>query len=340
MKRAFAALALITVCVLLLLGDEGQTASESTSPNACNGHVELCNRPYDEVAFPASHNSMDAADQGWVLPEQPNGIVRQLDAGIRVFLIDSWYGQPTSRPGHVATAEGDKAAAEAELNAELGPDVVAAALRDRNATSQTPNGAVRPYLCHGLCELGAVLWETEMTEVRTWVVAHPRDVITFFIQDEVTPTDTNAVFRAAGLLPYVHAQPLGQPWPTLGQLIDSGQRVVVFMENHGGGRRYPWLMQGFDYVQDTPYDNPRRTALSCSLERGSPDNSILLVNHWVDGPGSLVRDARKANAEKVLLPQMRECEQERGQLPNFVAVNYYNLGDLFPVVDELNGVPR
>ena len=81
-------------------------------------------------------------------------------------------------------------------------------------------------------------------------------------------------------------------------------------------------------------------ALSCSLERGSPDNSILLVNHWVDGPGSLVRDARKANAEKVLLPQMRECEQERGQLPNFVAVNYYNLGDLFSVVDELNGVSR
>jgi hypothetical protein len=138
----------------------------------------------------------------------------------------------------------------------------------------------------------------------------------------------------------VHAQPQGQPWPTLGQLIDSGQRVIVFMENHGGGRAYPWLMQGFDYVQDTPYDNPRRAALSCSLERGSAENSILLVNHWVDGVGSLVRDARRVNAENVLLPEMRECEKERGQLPNFVAVNYYTLGALFAVVDQLNGIPR
>lgn len=334
------ALAITLLCGLVLLGDDKRTPSVTTAPNACNGHVELCNRPYDQVAFPASHNSMDAADEGWTLPEQPKGIVRQLDDGIRVFLIDSWYGRTTSRPGVIATAEGGRAAAQAELNREFGPDAVAGALRARGAVSVRPTGAIRPYLCHGLCELGAVLWETQMTEVHKWLVAHPRDVITFFVQDEVTPTDTNRVFRSAGLLPYVHAQAQGQPWPTLGQLVASGQRVIVFMENHGGGALYPWLMQGFDYVQDTPYDNPRRAALSCSLERGSADNSILLVNHWVDGVGSLVRDARRVNAKKVMLPQMRECEQERGQLPNFVAVNYYNLGDLLPVVDELNGVSR
>ena len=33
-----------------------------------------------------------------------------------------------------------------------------------------------------------------------------------------------------------------------------------------------------------------------------------------------------------------ECREERGQIPNFVAVNFVILGDLFAVVDELNGV--
>jgi endonuclease YncB( thermonuclease family) len=40
----------------------------------------------------------------------------------------------------------------------------------------------------------------------------------------------------------------------------------------------------------------------------------------------------------VLLPRAVQCEQERGQIPNFVAVNYVADGDTFAVVDELNGV--
>ena len=120
-------------------------------------------------------------------------------------------------------------------------------------------------------------------------------------------------------------------------MIDSGRRVVVLMENHGGGTRYPWLLQGFDWVQDTPFENAKLTDLSCRLERGSPKNPILLVNHWLGGVRSLVTDARTVNTKGVLLPELRRCERERGQLPNFVAVNFYDQGDLVSVVDALNG---
>lgn len=309
----------------------------STQPAACNGHRELCSRPYDEVAFPATHNSMTAADENWYLPEQPTGIVGQLDDGIRVFLIDSWYGQATNRPSIVATAEGSKVAAFTEANAEYGPEVVKSALRLRDAAALTPTGPVAPYLCHGLCELGAVRWDAEMTAVRRWLDVHPREVVTFFVQDEVTPADTEAVFRTAGLLPYVRTQREGRPWPTLGQMIDSGRRVVVLMENHGGGPAYPWLLQGFDWVQDTPFENPTVADLSCRLERGSAAQPIFLVNHWLGGIRSLVTDARTINARGVLLPELRRCESERGRLPNFVAVNFYDQGDLFSVVGTLNG---
>ena len=40
----------------------------------------------------------------------------------------------------------------------------------------------------------------------------------------------------------------------------------------------------------------------------------------------------------MLLPRLRQCEAARGQLPNLVAVNFYRLGDLLEVVDEINGV--
>ena len=33
-----------------------------------------------------------------------------------------------------------------------------------------------------------------------------------------------------------------------------------------------------------------------------------------------------------------QCAQERGKMPNFIAVNFYGQGDLMRVVDALNGV--
>ena len=44
------------------------------------------------------------------------------------------------------------------------------------------------------------------------------------------------------------------------------------------------------------------------------------------------------NAREVLLARARACERERGMLPNILAVDFYRSGDLFGVVDTLNGL--
>jgi hypothetical protein len=97
-------------------------------------------------------------------------------------------------------------------------------------------------------------------------------------------------------------------------------------------------MPGFTWVQDTPFENATVADLSCRRERGLPGSPILLINHWLNGVTSLVSDAETINARSVLLPELRRCQRARGQQPNFVAVNFYDHGDLFSVVDELNGV--
>ena len=175
--------------------------------------------------------------------------------------------------------------------------------------------------------------------MRAWMDAHPREVVTVIIQDEVSPADTATAFDRAGLTPLVHVPRPGQPWPTLGQMIDSGHRLVVMMENRGGGPAYPWLVPAFDFVQDTPYSNPTVADLRCERLRGTARSPLLLLNYWLgNGFRSLVTDARKINALGVLGPYLDRCRQERGMLPNFVAVNFYDEGDLFTAVDRLNGV--
>ncbi|HSP36298.1 MAG TPA: hypothetical protein VLR26_00915 [Frankiaceae bacterium] len=335
------ALALLVGVVLVDAAPATRDAGTlTTSGTACNGHQELCSRPYDQVAFPATHNAMSAVDgPGWFLPEQPTGIIGQLDAGIRVLLIDSWYGQPTQRPNLVVTAPGSHASALAEAERQFGPAAVNSALRLAQAGTATPTGPPRPYLCHGLCEIGATDWEPVMAEVHTWLAKHPREVVTFFVEDSVTPEDTAGVFDRAGLLPFVHTQASGQPWPTLGQMIDSGRRLVVLMERHAGGAKYPWLLPGFSATQDTPFTNRTANDLSCARKRGTATSPLLLLNYWLSGFRSLVTDARAINQENVLWPYVSRCRQERGQIPNYVAVNFYNEGALFAVVDRLNGVP-
>jgi hypothetical protein len=48
--------------------------------------------------------------------------------------------------------------------------------------------------------------------------------------------------------------------------------------------------------------------------------------------------AEKVNAYDFLLDRARKCQKERGKLPNLVAVDFYNTGDLFAVTETLNGI--
>ena len=38
------------------------------------------------------------------------------------------------------------------------------------------------------------------------------------------------------------------------------------------------------------------------------------------------------------MDRARRCAEQRGRLPNFIAVSFYGIGDVIGAVDELNGV--
>jgi hypothetical protein len=103
----------------------------------------------------------------------------------------------------------------------------------------------------------------------------------------------------------------------------------------------PWLRAQFDLVQETPYRfrTPAEVEAraSCRPNRGRARSPLFLLNHWVDtSPFPQVRNAARVNAFPVLLRRARRCERTRDRLPNLVAVDFYEQGDVVGVVRALN----
>ncbi len=269
--------------------DSAAADDDDDTPEArrCNGHAALCDRPFDEVALAATHNSMSNGDEGWLAPNQQHSIEQQLDDGIRGLLLDTHYD----------------------------------------------NGV--PTLCHSWCGLGSRPLVDALQGIGAFLDANPDEVVAIIFQDGISAEDTEQSFIDAGIdgLVYTH----GGAFPTLAEMLDADERIVVGAEFTGPPPA--WYHHAWDLWFDTPYSFDSLSAFNCDLNRGSESNPLFLMNHWISNPLSTEANAIEANAWDVLWPRADDCWTARGHIPNLVAVDHYAVGDLFAVVDDLNGVP-
>jgi hypothetical protein len=79
---------------------------------------------------------------------------------------------------------------------------------------------------------------------------------------------------------------------------------------------------------------------SCQPNRGTPESPLFQINHWTtpSGSASTIAQARIVNSYDVLMSRVRNCMTQRGKFPTIVGVNFYNVGDLLGVVNDLNRV--
>lgn len=76
-----------TLPLLALLACSADDPADDVS--ACNGHPDLCERRFDELVVPMTHNAMSSEELGWLGPNQTFDLPRQLDDGIRGFMLDT-----------------------------------------------------------------------------------------------------------------------------------------------------------------------------------------------------------------------------------------------------------
>ena len=291
----------------------------ASAAEACNGQVELCERPFNETVFVGTHNSMAADNYGWnaAITTQTYTISEQLQRGVRALSFDVWYGSRNRFTGFVSNADGP-----------------------------TRSG-VEPYLCHSYCLLGARRLETGFQEVVSFLNANPREVVSIYFEDYVSVPDLQRVVESSGLMPFVHSGPLDR---TLGQMISSGKRAVLISQNVSVENQTAWYPRLTSVGRDTDYDfsstsrltDPANLARSCEPTPWgrSGNGRFFVMQHFITNVIASRDSSRVVNAKDVLTRRALACRDLRGVLPSVLLVDYFELGDPFAAARELNALYR
>ena len=270
---------------------------------------------------------------GWMFPNQERGIPGLLEDGIRGFLVDVHYGIPVG--DRVKTDIDSEIGSKDRFEKAVGKEGIDAAMRIRDRMEGQAGGPRGLYLCHGFCELGSRPLVDVLREMRDFLVRHPQEVLVMVIEDYVPPSDLEVAFTESGLADFVYRSPLGPPWPTLGEMIERGERVLALTESGRPG--VAWLHPAFEVVQETPYSFRVPEDMSCRANRGGTSGSLFQINHWIETlPAPRPTNAAIVNSYDFLLARAERCWRERKKVPNLLAVDFAETGDLLKVVATLN----
>jgi hypothetical protein len=146
-------------------------------------------------------------------------------------------------------------------------------------------------------------------------------------------------------------------WPTLGAMIDKGERLVTFVNTlTPDAANAPYLLREGDFVWENAYAVTAASNFACKPDRPSNTTTIsearasgklFLMNHflyWQQAFGiqtpdrRVLADTNSWDAPGGLGKHIMKCAGEYRRQPTFVLVDFFNVGPAIKSVDVFNGV--
>jgi hypothetical protein len=148
-------------------------------------------------------------------------------------------------------------------------------------------------------------------------------------------------FASAGVADFAYVPPFQTTptdtlnWPTLGSMISSGKRVVIFLDAGANQTAVNYILPEFTYMWETAFDQTNAT-FPCAVNRPPalvgqfPTGRLSVINHFLDtqlAEGVLVPDTTALNVTNgvtgpgSLGVQASDCAALYGRYPNFLLVD-------------------
>jgi len=296
-----------------------------SAQTACNNSPSLCNRAYNNITYLGAHDSPFLRDESTSFSTSGNQYYNstvQLDAGVRL------------------------------LSAQV------------HKTNDTATGANKWHLCHSSCDLlDAGTLESWLSEIKAWMDKNPHDVVTVLLvnSDNAAASDLGAQFQASGIDQYAYAPPstssIPRTWPTLDALISNNTRLLSFVASLGQpSSAHPYLLDEFTFVFENDFENESPANYSCnpnrptsltSPEQAASSGRMFLMNHFlystalfgIQTPNDTYVGVTNAQTGLGSLgAAVANCTAVYAKPPNFVLVDFFNMGPAMASVDQANGV--
>lgn len=188
-------------------------------------------------------------------------------------------------------------------------------------------------VCHGPCALGQQPLAEVASIFSSFLVDHPTEPLLWIVQDGAPAGATVAALEAGGLGDVLWHWPHGDGWPTFGAMARRGKNLLLTVETDAPGPATwtSFYARGFD----TAYDFGSVDEMDCETLRGTPGHGAFLLNHWLSTPFPTRDGAAQVNTADALQARVDACIEAHGWIPNVVAVDFWEVGDVVEVADAL-----
>lgn len=178
-----------------------------------------------------------------------------------------------------------------------------------------------------------------LMEIKTFMLANPKEIISIIFENNGSNSQLINAIDSSGLnqLTYIHN---GTTWPTLQTLVDSNQRLILFVEQDKTPK-INYLMYAWGTVFDTPYTFKSVSEFNSNVNRGgSGTKELYLVNHWLSNALGMPDKnlAPQANTRAVLGKRVQDCSSANNHFINYLGVDFFEIGAAKVIVDSINGL--
>lgn len=293
----------------------------SSQTLACNNSPALCQRSYSDITHLGAHDSPFVSNSANGFSASGNQFFNsttQLDAGVRLLSLQILWNNDSSQ------------------------------LR----------------LCHTLCALydagSLVSW---LSEIKQWIDMNPNEVVTLVLVNAANAAASQIAsdYVNSGIINYAFT-PLAnmqQPWPSLSSLISANTKLITFVASLSENSAAPYLLNEFDYAFENPYQVTSPQNFSCFPDRPSAikgntvaaesSGRLFLMNHFLGQQQLLdivtpaVESSSNTNSADPSAPgslgaAVQSCFSQYGKAPNFVLVDFFNVGPAVTTVDGFNNI--
>ena len=191
------------------------------------------------------------------------------------------------------------------------------------------NGSTVVY--HAYKFLGSQLLSVYLNDIKYFLDNNPNEILTIILE---TYTSSNAIeneINKAGLLKYLHTQDVNSLWPKLQTMIDSNKRLVILSDKNDANEKQSWYHYMWNFAVENKYGE-----INCEFNRGNRANSLFIFNHFITSLTGNKDNANKVNSFKFLMNHITNCKDLKNKFPNFITVDFYEIGESIDVVSKLN----